>query len=1206
MFLKKLDLIGFKSFADPTTITFQPGITVIVGPNGCGKSNIVDAILWVLGEQSTKTLRSDRMEDVIFNGSESRKPINMVEVVLTVGGVSPEEVGNQFGEFEELSLSRRLFRSGESEYLINRIPCRLRDIRDVLIDTGAGHKGHTIIEQGKVDQLLNASPLERRDLIEETAGISKYKIRKAEAERKLEATQQNLLRLGDIISEVKRQILGLDRQVKRTETYNAMRSEVQRLSLLLLTEEFRTVHQTWEETHRQAQEAQVTESAFLAHLASIEADIQNLKTGLVAEEQGLAAIRQQVYDIKTQIQRQESRIELLKSQVTGWEEQRTQFLQDQERLGRAQAQAAAQTEEVRHQQQTMTQTIHHRKRELAARDQTSQEFGAKITQQETARKQDSARLFDLLGLITEAKNQAAAMESRHREILRVQEKGRSEWTTVVSQLDENQKTLESESALLAAFEKKASEAAAHQIRLSDSIHQKQKPLTQRTFEINQQREDLTHAQARLGSLKEQEKSLLAEKANIHQQLSAHSELLSRFHGIVADLISVPKSYERAIEAVLGDRLQALVADDHPTIQAAMAHLKTVGAARCVFVPKTLRMKPGIAGTHAHEGVIGPALAHAEIRPGFETLLQGFLGGVILVQDIETALALWKQQPLSEILVTLEGEIVFPSGMVSGGQPPEYTQGLLQTRRKIKELEQEVLHRTAELAQAEEARIRQTKELERLVSEQENLVQSLHESELDSAAQRQKVVALESETARLSEHRSLLDAENQQGIQEARKLETSMGEIRRQLSDLEEQQNLLEHKITQEQENLKQWLDQQKALSAELTELKVDLTSLTERQEVLVREEQRLQQEQNALGEQSRQREAEAAGLAARIKTAQRDRQETEAAIGVLSAKLAQAQTSLTQKTTDYTEHLGRLKQLEDQQSGVRSEWSRAERLLKDLEVRQAELKTKVEHITEQLAASHSTTPEEALRVLDQEPFQREEASERLSELRTKIEQMGPVNLAAPDEYKELEERYRFLTTQEADLTRSIEDLKTAIQKINRTTKEMFLSAYQALRVKFSKVFSSFFEGGQADLILLDEGSPLESGIEIMAQPPGKRLRNIALLSGGEKALTAIALLFASFLIHPSPFCVLDEIDAPLDEENIRRFIRVLREMTDHSQFLIITHNKRTMEQADILYGVTMEEAGVSKLVSVKLESFGNASASAQPSLKAAISPSASV
>jgi chromosome segregation protein len=1206
MYLKKLDLIGFKSFADPITVTFQPGITVVVGPNGCGKSNIVDAILWVLGEQSTKTLRSDRMEDVIFNGSETRKPISMAEVILTVGGVTPEEIDNRFGEFRELSLCRRLFRSGESEYLINRIPCRLRDIRDVLIDTGAGHKGHTIIEQGKVDQLLNASPLDRRVLIEETAGISKYKIRKAEAERKLESTQQNLLRVRDIISEVKRQIQGLDRQVKKTQTYNALRDEAQHLEMLLLTHEYRTVHHDWEVVSGQAEEARVAESGLLSQLSSIDADIQKAKTELVQEEHGLTGMRQQVFDRKTQIHQQENRIELLRNQILTWEEQLAQFMQEKDQLGQAQDRTLKQSDELCLQQEAVQQSLKGLQKQLENHDLAKNKLDSRMAQMETAVEGDKNHLFSLLSLMTEAKNQAAAMESRCREILRVQEKSRTELTAVMVQVQQTQKGLEDEKSVLVSLEKNIAEAQHRKQRLTESIYQKRESLAQMDTEANRLRDELTRVETRLSSATEHEKNLMAAQTSLQDHLSGQPGLLNRFSGIVADGFSVEKKYEKAIEAVLGDRLQALITDDHASIQQAIRHFKANDAPRSVFVPKTLRMKPGISGITAREGIIGPAVAYVTARPGFESLAQALLGGVILVQDLDTAITIWKEKPLSEILVTLDGEVVFPSGMVVGGQTKNDPQGFLQTRRRLKELGEEIQRLTSELAQVEEDRGRQKADLERLTSEEEQQVQKQHQTELEATAQRQKGAALERQMETLTEHRSLLEMEEHHRLQEIRDLENGMEEVKRRIQDLEIQHAQLQNKMTQTQEERKQYEAQRMNLSSEHTQLKVDFTSLTERREIMVREIQRLQQEQLHLSKRREQRQIDADGLKARIQAARRDMKETETTISTLAKELALIEASVIEKTQKYTNELNRLKQLEEQQGGVRGEWSRIERSLKNLEVREAELRTKLEHLNEQLNTTCSIPPEKALHKLDQETIHPEEAGARLSELKIKLEQMGPVNLAAPEEYKELEERYQFLTTQEADLTRSVEDLQKAIHKISRTTREMFLKAFQELRVKFSEVFSTFFEGGRADLLLQDESKPLETGIEIIAQPPGKRLRSITLLSGGEKALTAISLLFASFLIHPSPFCILDEIDAPLDEENTRRFLRVLHQMTNHSQFLVITHNKRTMEQADILYGVTMQEAGVSTVVSVKLESSGNGHGGKRRQLKEIVSPSAAV
>ncbi|MBI3610701.1 MAG: chromosome segregation protein SMC [Nitrospirae bacterium] len=1197
MYLKKLEMLGFKSFAESMVVTFQPGITAIVGPNGCGKSNIVDAILWVLGEQSTKSLRSDRMEDVIFNGSETRRPLNLSEAILTVGDVSGEIAG-QFGDFEEIAISRRLFRTGESEYLINKIPCRLKDIRDLLIDTGAGHKGHTIIEQGKVDQLLNASPLERRELIEETAGISKYKLRKAEAERKLEATQQNLLRVRDIIGEVKRQINALDRQVKKAETYQTLRGEVRGLELTLIVSEYQTHQKTLSDVSQQIARFKTDESSLLTDLSRIEAELQEMKTGAVQKEAALASLKQSVYDTQTLIHRQENRIELLNGQIHSWEELRAKLLQEQSRLEQSLAQTATLLDETLRQQQEVAAVLVDRRQRLTAREAAWAETDGQLTHQERSLEENKTRLFEIMAAMTEVKNQTASLESRKKEIQRIQEKGRSELSSVEQQRDQARQQYEAEQSRLTGLTEEFQQLEAEQSRLASASAQKQADIEALAEEILRRRETLTLTQARRVSLRENEKSLTNAQAGIHALLSEQPDLNNRLHGIVADLLEVPKAFEPAIEAVLGEQLQGLLIDDHATIKDIILRLKSADRGRGLFLPRVPRPQTSCVFPNRGSdiGIVGPALEKVVVKPGYEAVAQTLLGHVLLVRDLETTFSIWIRNTMGNLdctMVTLDGEVLEPSGLVRGGSRTESLHGLLQTRRELRELEDQIDQFASGLAQAETAKAERTAELDQLLLQQQEPAAQRTRLGSEIAALRQKLALLEADRARLEERRGGLEFELSQEAREAGAADLALAETLRRLETHHREQDRIETEFVRLQETAKALSEKREILRSEATQLKVDVSALVQREETLLKEQTRLRDERISLNEQQQRHVTETATLELKSLAARRDIRETETAIGTLSTQLSETQQRLSVETESYTAGLGRIKQFEVRQGSIRSDLGRLENNLRESEVRQAELKLRLSHLAEQAQTQYQTAIETAAEAMT-ESVDPTGAQERLTELRAKLDLLGPVNLAAIDEYKELDERYRFLTTQEADLTQSIEDMQSAISKINRTTKEMFLSTYTALREKFKQVFREFFEGGQADLVLLDENNALESGIEIVAQPPGKRLKSITLLSGGEKALTAIALLFSSFLIHPSPFCVLDEIDAPLDEENIRRFLKVLRRMTDHSQFLIITHNKRTMEHADLLYGVTMEEAGVSKLVSVKLESNGNGHTAVKP------------
>ncbi|MBI3812107.1 MAG: chromosome segregation protein SMC [Nitrospirae bacterium] len=1202
MYLKKLEMIGFKSFAESMVVGFQPGITAIVGPNGCGKSNIVDAILWVLGEQSTKALRSDRMEDVIFNGSETRRPIGLCEVILTVGEVSGDVAG-RFGDYEELAISRRLFRSGESEYRINKTPCRLRDIRDLLIDTGAGHKGHTIIEQGKVDQLLNASPLERRELIEETAGISKYKLRKAEAERKLEATSQNLLRVRDIIGEVKRQINALDRQVKKTEQYQALQSESRGLELKLLISEYQTHRQTLSETLKQIGDLKTNESSLLADLSRIEAETQSIKTDAVRKETVLATLKQSAYDTQTLIHRQENRIELLLSQIRTWEELRAKLILEQSRLEQSFALSVTQRQETERQHHDVAAVVSDRQRRLTVQETAMTGLDRQLSAQDAALEGNKTRLFETLAAMTDVKNQTASLESRKKEIERIQEKGRAELASVENQLDQTRRQLETEQSRMAALLNETARIEAEQSRLAEALTGKQSALEASADRMLHLRETSTLTQARRASLLENEKSLTTTQTGIRALLMERPEANSRLHGMVADLLEVPKTYEPAIEAVLGDLLQGLLMDDHATIKEIISQLKSSHRGRGLFLPRTprSRMTPSFPNAGAMAGIVGPALEKIVVKPGYEAVARILLGHVLIVQDLDTALSLWNGNPIGYTIVTLEGEVISPEGLLWGGYRTETQQGLLKTRREIREAEDEAGRLETKLAGAEAEKSALNVEIDRLTEEQQEIAALRQRQEAETAAQRQTIALLEADRARLEERRGLIQTEQALEARDAGTVESALADTLRRLDDRVQEQQGIETELVRLQDAARDLSEKRETLRSEVTQLKVDVSGLIQREEALTREEARLGDEQTALKEQQLRHATEAANLESKGNAARQDILETEKAIGGLSIQLSETQQRLTVETVSYTADLDRIKQLEDRLGRTRTDLGRVEKTLNELAVRQSELNLRIEHLSEQATIHYQTDLETAAEEVTNatEAFDTVQAQERLTELRAKLEQLGPVNLAAIDEYKELDERHRFLTTQESDLTQSIEDMQSAITKINRTTQEMFHSTYTTLREKFKEVYKNFFVGGEADLILIDEHNALESGIEIVAQPPGKRLKSITLLSGGEKALTAIALLFASFLIHPSPFCVLDEIDAPLDEENIRRFLKVLRQMTDHSQFLIITHNKRTMEHADLLYGVTMEEAGVSKLVSVKLDGNGNGHAAVKPNTRAA-------
>jgi len=1151
MRLKKLELLGFKSFCDKTIITFQPGITSIVGPNGGGKSNLVDAVLWVTGEQRTKVLRSEQMEDVIFNGSDTRKPLGMASVSLTFTDIQGE-LSQNFSEYQELTITRRLFRSGESEYFINKTPCRLKDIRDLLIDSGTGTKGHSIIEQGKVDALLNASPQERRELIEETAGIAKYKARKTEALRKLEATLQNLLRVKDIIQEVKRQMNSLDRQAKRAEQYRQLQDELQGLEMRLWVVEHKALQGRMETSRREVEALTDQEAELLARLATEEAQLQETKLALIAQEQELTLLKQKVQEQEASSSRNETRVELFNHQIQEWSEQESRLGQELARTIQGGQVCTQEIESLKEQQRQAGE-----KRKKNERALTEKEAKAQTVIEEAARSQEAlnaqrAVLLHILSEVADLKNTIKAFEGQQSESARQREKNGTEARQIETQIEAAQTRLKDQTQRL--------EGIKRQIEAGQ----------QRVAELGQRHRNLQEAGKLLAESLALKQGKLSMIEGPHHSPWRPVGALGRLN----EFVELSKQYEKAITAALGKRLQAWIMEDHRTIADALISIKQGEAGHFHFIPKTTLNSPA-EPAQVPAGVIGPAIRFVRCRPPYEVLIAALLDRVYVVETLENAVTIWQTGvPVGPstaggrdmTFVTLEGEIIDPCGMVSLDQ---LTLMLHHLAGEIADLQRKLQHENEEI---------------------EAIHHQMLEAETDLRSQELELVQLEAaqmnllqEVERLQQSLQDRKLEREMIEQESKEILSSLIRTKGSLAEKLAQQTEEGRRLTQLEQEGVQHQGTTAPLMEELTQLRLEAAKLKEREAHI---ETLLGHHQSLLADHRR-------GHAEKEKTlkqlrAKRDHLAQE--LKSIQAELTQGSQLLhelkAQREQKSVAHADRVKEIGHLEVALASTRQTADKLKQEihaLEMSRTELRMSLEHLVQRLDSSHHRRMEDLIQELGEFMLNPQETQDQLQQLRSKLSEIGPVNLMAIEEYRGLEERYQFLTAQEADLTQSIETLQKVITQINRTTKKLFMESYEKLRQTFSEMFTAFFQGGRADLILLDEANPLESGLDIIAQPPGKRFRNISLLSGGEKALTAIALLFSSFLIHPSPFCVLDEIDAQLDEENNRRFLTVLQRLTDRSQFIIITHNKRTMEAASALYGVTMGEPGVSRLVSVHLE-----------------------
>ncbi len=1142
MKIKRLDIVGFKSFVDKVSLDFQQGITGVVGPNGCGKSNIVDAIRWSMGEQNARFLRGQAMEDVIFGGSESRKPHGLAEVSVVFDN-SAKICPPAYRDYAEIMVTRRLYRSGESEYLLNKTPCRLLDITELFMDTGVGARAYSIIEQGKVGMLVSAKPAERRNLIEEAAGVTKYKLRKKTALRKMDATRQNLVRLSDIISEVRRQLSSLKRQAQRAEKFREYRGEAKRLELSLTGNKFQRLQAEIALVSEQEQDASGQLAKLDARLEQGELQLEERQLGLTEIEAELSASQERVYKLAGEIQRVEGEQAL--------------SLRQREQL---QAQSAEQREEralVKERLTSLAEEIGLLQEEQGGFSVRLENLADDCEVQEEGLRQALSREQALL----------SQLEERRRELMELL----AEANRLTNRREEIKRRLESESDRRQQLKAEAVRLHEQQVELDATKQQlddQLQTITERQQLLTGEREQL---ERRRQQLKEQFRQAESDLTKERQQTERCAD--TPWTIIAADLLRVKDpADEVAIEMALGERLQAVPVASLEAAEDALRHLQQVKARATLLLP------PGTAAVCGFSPG-QPLLELVQAKSGAEVLVQNLLAGTFLVDDLR---AYWGQQlPAGALLVAKDGSCLNWRGELTAGRAAESNSGLLSKKRQLEELAHELTRREEQLQQHLKQLARLQDELEQSEAEEQAAAAEEHQLELQSLNLKKDRQGVQAEVARLAERLELIEFDREQIGELCSSLEQEGAQLAAGSQRSSEQQQQLEEMTETLQVQLAELRGQLDEEREQLTEKRVALAALRQQQqgvndtlERLAGQQQELQQRQQQL--QQRQQTAE---------EQQRDLclgdERLKVELELLLERHAAQQQASQQVRERYEQQRA---QLDEQREQLRSVRLAAEDLRKQvarLQLRQHELQMEAEHVRQGVQERYRVDLHEH-QVPEATEDELERERQQLKRLQQRIESLGEVNLMAIDEYREQEERYDFLTGQRDDLQRSLDDLQKAISQINRTTRRRFKETFDQVNEKFRQVFPRLFRGGQAELRLMDEEDLLETGIEIIVQPPGKRLQNVNLLSGGEKALTAVALIFSLFLIKPTPFCVLDEVDAPLDDANIDRFAELVREMTDQSQFIIITHSKRTMTIVDTMYGVTMQEPGVSKLVSVRI------------------------
>lgn len=1182
MKLKSLEVVGFKSFVDRLHLSFPGGITTIVGPNGCGKSNVVDAVLWAIGERSAKHLRGRLMEDVIFNGTDGRKPLGMAEVSLTFSnedGSAPEA----YEPYTEITVTRRLYRSGESEYLINKVPCRLRDITDLFLDTGIGVNGYSIVEQGRVERLINANPQDRRFLIEEAGGIAKYKERKRLALMKMEATQQNLLRIHDIIAEVKRQIISLERQVKRAEEYKAIRKEVKEIEIRFALQEYAELSEKGEASRGYLKALRDREQEISAKDVQKEALIESMRLRGMEEEEKLLSLQQETFERGRKIQKMESEIEFFHREREGLQKQEDQLIGEI----RESLQAWKETRRERWRTERFWRELEEGSREneeiLKELETLFNDFRA--THQELLEELEAEKvgLIDTLTQLTSLNNRLAHLEERKEDLQKRIRSNRKEYEEVQARLTQLEKVFsekvkqrEINLSIQSVYQEEKIRWERELEGLKETFHQRQ---TERSLLEEILRED----RSRYLSLKELQENYEGYEKGVRSILLRKREEQEKWEGIlgaVADILEPHPRYEIPLEAVLGERLQYLIVEGEKEGTEAIAFLKGESLGRGSFIVKRVH---GIGMNNTvspEEGKPVPLLHFVKVREGFTSVAEFLIGDVGVVERWEDALYWMKEDGAFGTLVTLEGDVIGRSGVMSGGSRDQGL-SLLERRREIRELEQRVKEKEEECRRAyDEEECLQTEIQERTI-QLEGRKKEIQDKEIELLHQERDLEGLEKEISQFHQKMEIVQFEQKQFEEEDQDLEKERREVSVQREREEVVKKEREGKVQSLKKKVEEVGEGTEDLGGTITEKKVFLASVGEKKKGLEVQMNSLSETQRSLREQISKkakgvRECRVEGISLQEKIQQYERD-----LGDSLEQYRLSESLLSEQKERVETFSNQWREMEASSKYLRLELQEVRQKIHAEEILFQEVQLKLSHLQESIKERYGATLP-GLTVDSSENFLKEEMSKRLIELKSALEGFGEVNLMAIEEYQELKQRHDFLSEQQADLQQALETLRKAILRINRTTTKRFLETFHLVNEKFKDLFTRLFKGGQASLILVDEQDPSTTGIDIMAQPPGKKLQNIDLLSGGEKALVAIALLFGLFMIKPTPFCLLDEADAPLDDANINRFIELVKEFSKTSQFIIITHNKSTMEAAHTLYGITMETPGVSKVVSVRL------------------------
>ncbi len=1183
MYFKRLEVFGFKSFAERTKIEFEPGVTAIVGPNGCGKSNTADAIKWVLGEQRPTALRGSSMEDVIFNGANEREPVNLAEVYLTL---SNEDKSLPI-EYDEVTIGRRVYRSGESEYFLNKQKVRLKDIQDLFHGTGIATNSYSLIEQGKIDLVLSSKPDDRRYIFEEAAGITKYKSKKQEAIRKLEHTEENLKRVKDIIKEVERQIRSCERQAKKAERYKQKFEELKELEVKVAYKQYLKLKDENTNTSFQKQDLKNEENRILSDINEINKEIDIHRNKLHTVEEKISNLQTDNINLAGDIENNISRIELnheriqeLKAKLNSLEKQRTNFSQKIEELNSQLKDVESQLNQIQEDKLRKQNILEEKQQHLENLRQEIEDFNKLI-------KEKKKTIMDIVSEETKINNELTQGAANLKNISARLRRLRLDKEGVEMECQQNRQKRQRLEKSKEEIEDKLNEFKQVFENLNRNLNQIKLDISKLKDNLSDLRHQLASFKSKLGFLIDLKERLEGYSKAVKTLLIYKKEDRLPFEGLhdsLANLIQVKDGYEIPVEICLGDNLQSIIMEKESQIEEAINFLKENNLGWVNFIPLSyFKDMQFDVDKELNLKTLGSLSNYVTVSSEYKNIISYLLKDTYCVEDREQAkryLTEYSNSNPDIKFVTKEGDLISRYNISGGGYERQEEIFLIGRDARIERLNLRCKQIEEEIATFENELKGKSEQEDRFIRDIEDIQKRLHNEEIKKANIESEINAIDEEYGRFKDEITLLNTEIEEVQQDKEDLQQKQNEYEAVLSKIRRQNEEVQQIITLNQESINKKSDEVQNILVEMTEIKSGLSSIDEIYSNRENTVNMLKSSIKETKEAIKENESEYNSSKERIESLNKQIKELTLKNEDLERdkKILNDRINAINRDKHYLSE--KIRDLEIQARKKQTELSDIRKNVYDFETRTTEYSLKIDGLKERIRNSYKVNLDEIeLNIEDNLDWMMIE--KEITELKKQLEVMGEVSLVAIEEHQELRQRFEFLNRQREDLEEARDSLNKAIEKIDRTTARMFKETFEDIRKAFKDFFRMLFGGGRCELRLVNERNILESGIDIIAQPPGKKLQNISLLSGGEKALCAIALLFAVFKVKPSPFCVLDEIDAPLDESNIDRFTKVLREFVKTSQFIIITHNKKTIEMADVMYGVTMEESGVSKLVSVK-------------------------